>query len=693
MIKIYQSALCILTVMGASFLNAQDLVHYWNFNDNASIETLTTATISLVPGASITATNNVATTLIDPAGGTGQNFNVLNLNAQNGDAAGTHLRYNEPIGGYLEFALPTTGYENVIIRFATRRSGSGADNQLWYYSTDGGLNYQLYVTLNPANGDPTLQTLDFSSVTDANDNADFKLKVEFTQGAGGIAGNNRFDNFTVNATPMGGDTTEPVATFIPADAASNIAIDVNPTISFNEAVRLVNNDAIDDTNVEAIVELRLDDAAGPLVPFDATFAGNVITINPTADLANDTQYYVALLGNTVEDLSDNAIADENGAFFTTAAVQETFTSGDFAVVAYRMSATGTDDEVAFVTFKDIPNGTNINFTDAKYTANAQPQCAGGIVWTANANTCIPAGSVITIKTNALTSNLGTVTGDGFGLSSNGDQVIVYTGTADAPNYITAFSSNAWIVTGTDCGGSVSMLPAALTDGTNSVSLSTAPGNVTGNTANAFYNGTNDGEPSALRALILDPANWTTSASNTAPQTWPTWAFPKALQVTTVSATAGEVTIVITFDAPVDPVAGGDILNYTGIAGLGTATVDGNSVTLTYAATFPSGINTLTIADISGTSADGMACEYIFEFDGTLATQNFNANKNEFVVYPNPSNKGIVHFNKTVSVTIFDATGKMLLSANDAKTIDASMLSSGLYLVKTSEGNSAKLIVR
>jgi hypothetical protein len=693
MMKIYKSALVLVTLLGASLSNAQDLVHYWNFNDNTSIATLTTPTLSLVPGAAITATNNVVTTLIDPAGGTGQNFNVLNLNAQNGDAPGTHLRYNEPLGGYLEFALPTTGFDDIVVRFSTRRSGSGADDQLWFYSTDGGGIYQLFSTIHPANGDPTLQTLDFTAITDANDNADFKLKVEFAQGAGGNVGNNRFDNFTVNGTSIGGDTNEPVVTIAPADEATNVAIDANMTISFNEDVRLLNNDAIDDTNVDAIVEVRLGDALGALVPFDATFAGNVITINPTADFDNNQEYYVALLANTVEDLSDNAVADVSASIFTTIAAQEAFTAGDFAFVAYRMSATGTEDEVAFVTFIDIPDGTNINLTDGKYTTNTQPQCAGGIVWTAQANSCIPAGSVIRIQTNALTSNMGTVTGAGFGLSSNGDQVMVYTGTADAPNYITALTSNGWVATNTECGGSLSMLPAGLTDGTSTLNMSTAPGNVAGNTANGFYNGTNDGEPSALRALILDPANWTTSPASTAAQVWPTWAFPKALQVTGIDADESGSTIVITFDAPVNPVSGADIFNYMGIDNLGTATVAGNQVTLSYTTGFPLGINSLMIADISGTVAQGMACPYLFEFEGTLATETFNKNSNAFVLYPNPSENGIVYFNRSASVTVFDTTGKLLLSINDAKSIDTSLLSSGLYLVKTSEGNSVKLVVR
>ena len=116
--------------------NSQALIHYWNFNDNVSVNAITAPTQSLINGASITAIAG-GISAIDFAGGTGQNFNVQNLNAQNGDPSGTHLRFNDPIGGALEFALPTSGFENIVVQFATRRSGSGAGNQLWSYSLDG----------------------------------------------------------------------------------------------------------------------------------------------------------------------------------------------------------------------------------------------------------------------------------------------------------------------------------------------------------------------------------------------------------------------------------------------------------------------------------------------------------------------------------------------------------------------------
>ena len=220
-----------LLLILCQFSFGQTLLHYWNFNNPASVATITTpsqtiggATLNAIPGG---------ISAIEFAGGTGQNFNVLNLNAQNGDASGTHLRFNDPIGGALEFALPTSGYQNIIVKFATRRSGSGAGTQTWSYSLNG-TTYTTFGTILPNNGDPALATLDFTSITGANNNPNFKLKVEFSQGSGGTVGNNRFDNFTVEGTTFGGpDTIAPSVTFSPINAATNVATTSNLTINFN----------------------------------------------------------------------------------------------------------------------------------------------------------------------------------------------------------------------------------------------------------------------------------------------------------------------------------------------------------------------------------------------------------------------------------------------------------------------------
>jgi len=296
------------------------LIHYWNFNTNTSVETITTPTQSAVSGASLTATNT-STSLIDFAGGTGQNYNIDNINARNGDASGTHLRFNFPIGGTLQFALPTTGFENIIVKFATRRSGSGAGLQKWSYSVDG-TTFLPFSTITPVDGNPVLETLDFSALTSVDNNPNFKLKVEFEQGTAGTVGNNRFDNFTADGNAIGGtDITAPNIAFSPANASTNIAVTTNPTLTFNEDVRLIDDSAITNTNVASLVELRLNNATGTLVPFTATFASNVITIIPTSALANSQNYYIAFLANLVEDANNNAITTLKSATFTTASFE------------------------------------------------------------------------------------------------------------------------------------------------------------------------------------------------------------------------------------------------------------------------------------------------------------------------------------------------------------------------------------
>ncbi|WBV61485.1 choice-of-anchor I family protein [Chryseobacterium camelliae] len=309
------------TVIAAFFLQGNlfgqtSLIHYWNFNNNASAASITTPTSTLTGGSMAAFTSG--TTEVDFAGGTGQNFNVDNLNARNGDASGTHLRYNIPIGGNLQFNLPTTGYNNVIVKFTTRRSGSGAGTQIWTYSTDG-TTFLPYQTVSPLDANPQLITFDFSAIAGIANNPNFKLKVEFAAGAGGTVGNNRFDNFTVDATAISGiDTTPPTITYLPANNTNNASTTVNPSISFNENVRLTDNSTINDSNAQTLVDFRLGNASGTQVPFTTTFSNNKITVIPTSGLVPNQTYYLALKPNMVEDMSDNAVTTLNSTTFSTA---------------------------------------------------------------------------------------------------------------------------------------------------------------------------------------------------------------------------------------------------------------------------------------------------------------------------------------------------------------------------------------
>jgi len=307
--------------MGSTFTWGQtQQIHYWNFNALPS-GTLT----SVAPDASLLPTG---TQITYPGTGAGYMDNVAGsaLNAQNGDVAGLGLRPRNPSNTRaLLVAAPTTGYQNIIIKFATTRTTQGASSQNYSYTLNGTdfITTGLAVTTYAPQTEPTYEvvTLDFSGITGAANNPNFALKIEFGgSAAAGSSGNNRFDNLTITGSTAGGnDTTPPLASFNPTHNATNVAINTQPTISFNEDVRLIDNSPITNTNVDALVEVRQGSITGATVPFDATFNNNTITINPTQPFNNSTTYYVFLLPNQIEDMHDNAITYSSAIQFSTVA--------------------------------------------------------------------------------------------------------------------------------------------------------------------------------------------------------------------------------------------------------------------------------------------------------------------------------------------------------------------------------------
>lgn len=371
------------SVVAAFFLQGAvfgqtSLIHYWNFNNNASAASITAPTSTLLGGSMTAATNG--TTEVDFANGTGQNFNIDNFNARNGDVSGTHLRYNFPINGNLQFNLPTTGYNNVVVKFTTRRSGSGAGTQTWKYSVDG-TNFVTFQTVSPLDANPQLITLDFSTISGAANNPNFKLKVEFSQGSGGTVGNNRFDNFTVDATPINAtDTTPPTVTYLPSNNTNNALTTVNPTISFNESVRLTDNSAINDSNAQMLVDFRLGNASGSQVPFTTTFSSNKITVIPTVALTPNQTYYLALKPNMVEDTSDNAVTAVTSTIFTTAgtsiSLDKNFikVSENAGTLAFKINVTNPSNSTVNLVVKPAPFSTanSSDFTLTNQTINLTP---------------------------------------------------------------------------------------------------------------------------------------------------------------------------------------------------------------------------------------------------------------------------------------------------------------------------------
>jgi len=79
---------------------------------------------------------------------------------------------------------------------------------------------------------------------------------------------------------------------------------------------------------------------------------------------------------------------------------------------------------------------------------------------------------------------------------------------------------------------------------------------------------------------------------------------------------------------------------------------------------------------------------------TLATDDVKNEKASFNIFPNPVNKGnILYFNRAQDYELFDMSGKLLGKESNALTIDTSKLSTGVYLVKTSEGETKRVIIK
>jgi methionine-rich copper-binding protein CopC len=134
-----------------------------------------------------------------------------------------------------------------------------------------------------------------------------------------IAGNNYSGTSSYDFTTTApADTTPPtISAFTPADGATGIATGSDIVITFSEAVQ----------KGAGAIEIHSGSATGALVAsYDVatsasiSVSGSTLTINPTANLANNTHYYVTLASGSIKDVAGNNFAGTTAYDFTTSAV-------------------------------------------------------------------------------------------------------------------------------------------------------------------------------------------------------------------------------------------------------------------------------------------------------------------------------------------------------------------------------------
>jgi len=169
------------------------LLYYWSFNlDSIS---------SLVPTFAINASANIDfvdsyTDTVQP----GTNINGVGVDSTN--TAGGALRVRNPSTS-LTISLPTTGYKNIVLKYAVEASSAtkAAQTNIVSYTTDG-TNYinTAIASQSPTYAVPlafTLVAFDFSSDSSVNNNPNFKVQIAFTNGNTNTSGNDRYDNITL----------------------------------------------------------------------------------------------------------------------------------------------------------------------------------------------------------------------------------------------------------------------------------------------------------------------------------------------------------------------------------------------------------------------------------------------------------------------------------------------------------------
>ncbi len=201
---------------------------------------------------------------------------------------------------------------NLVLNFdrnvVEQGAGSGQRIQIWDIADNSVLeafdiNYEA--VSDRVSGIGTGQ-ITIDPITDLGYDTEYAIKITkaFRTESGALFSefNNTTDwRFTTESEP---DNEAPYITDLsPADDATDIAIDANIIITFNEEIRAVgstNDILLMDYDAESLVEGfdPMDDGNGKI-----TLSGNTVTLNPTNDLENGKHYYIVVDGYTLKDAS------------------------------------------------------------------------------------------------------------------------------------------------------------------------------------------------------------------------------------------------------------------------------------------------------------------------------------------------------------------------------------------------------
>ncbi len=132
------------------------------------------------------------------------------------------------------------------------------------------------------------------------------------------------------------DTTPPtVSAYNPVQLATGVGVASNIVLTFSEAVQLGTG----------LIEVHSGSAVGAVVATNTTeslsVSGNTLTINPTANLTNNTDYYVTLASGSIKDLAGNSYTGTTSYHFTTVASGAATDTTAPTVITFSPTSAGT----------------------------------------------------------------------------------------------------------------------------------------------------------------------------------------------------------------------------------------------------------------------------------------------------------------------------------------------------------------
>ena len=290
------------------------------------------------------------------------------------------------------------------------------------------------------------------------------------------------------------------------------------------------------------------------------------------------------------------------------------TTGDIAFVGFNADG---DDDIAFVTFKEIPANSTIIFCDAEWNGTSFGTDEGDFTWSSGA-TAIPAGTVIAINTISatITPSIGSITvNNAGGLSSSSDAMFAFLGTSPR---------------------TVSTMLAAISNSSTGFGDLTNSGLTVGSTAIvlpegadiANYNGVRTGlNANGYLSQLNNPANWQvedTAADDHNNSTTPDLPFNSTQFVISANDTSAPTvaivnvvtqnTVEVIFSESLNQVSAETIANYvfapslTITSAVYNATL--NSVTLTHSGFTIGSAYQLTVSNVQDASNNALSPAYV-----------------------------------------------------------------------------------